>query len=339
MTDGTPARELLGEFLTLFDDSCVAILPHALRVAVELNLADAIASGHSGLPELAAAVGADADSLARLLRALASVDLVTEVEPRRFALTDLGQRLRGDVADSIRASLVNVDSQLAWVTAASTIRSGRPAFHEAHGDSFFAVKDADAGANRAFLRRMRTRAAGLYADAVCALDWKRSREVMDIGGGDGYLLGRLLADHTSLRGVLFDRPATIGVAAEMGLLSRFVDRSRLVAGDFFESLPAGADTHLMCSVLHDWTDDECLVILRNSRTALEPGGRLLIVEMIVPHGSGWHPSKWSDLGMMVGTGGRERTAPEFDAVLRRAGYDLRSVHDLPGSAFSVIEAC
>jgi len=339
MTDGTPGRELLGEFLTLYDDSCVAILPHALRVAVELNLADAIAAGHTRLPALAAAVGADADSLARLLRALASVGLVTEVEARRFALTDLGQRLRGDVADSIRASLVNLDSQLAWVRAASTIRSGQPAFLEAHGDGFFAVKDTDGGANRAFLRRMRVRAGGLYADAVCALDWERSQVVMDVGGGDGYLLGRLLDGNPSLRGVLFDRAVTIGVAAEMGLRGRFGDRCQLVAGNFFHSLPAGADTHLMCSVLHDWTDDECLAILGNSRAALAPEGRLLIVEMIVPDGNGWHPSKWSDLGMMVGTGGRERTAPEFDAVLRQAGYDLRSVHELPGSHFSVIEAC
>jgi hypothetical protein len=95
---------------------------------------------------------------------------------------------------------------------------------------------------------------------------------------------------------------------------------------------------LLCSVLHDWTDDQSIEILSNSREALAAGGRLLIVEMVIPPGGEWHPSKWSDLGMMVLTGGRERTADEFDALLRKSGYSLGSVEPLADSQCCVLTA-
>jgi hypothetical protein len=103
-------------------------------------------------------------------------------------------------------------------------------------------------------------------------------------------------------------------------------------------LPGGADTHLMCSVLHDWTDEQAALILTNSRRALADGGRLLIVEMVVPEDDDWHASKWSDLGMMVLTGGRERTADEFARLLRSAGYALDSVRAIAGSPLRLLQA-
>ncbi|MFG2285696.1 methyltransferase [Streptomyces sp. NPDC048595] len=337
MSNSTPDT-LLDDYLTLVDDSCVAILPHLVRIAAELDLAEHLADGTRPVEELAGAVGADTDSLHRLLRALASVGMVDEVAPGSFALTPSGHRLRDSAENSVRASVLNIESQLAWIRGIDTIRSGRSVFHDAHGGEFFAHKNTDADANRAFLRRMRERTGRLYSQFAETFDWQPSRVVMDIGGGDGFLIDRILRSAGHLDGVLFDRSATVELIERDGRLRSLENRLRLEAGDFFTALPGGADTHLMCSVLHDWDDEQTVRILRNSRSALAHGGRLLIVEMLVPEGNGWHPSKWSDIGMMVLTGGRERSAAEFEELLNKADFTLSAVHSIPGSHFSVLEA-
>lgn len=316
---------LVDDYFTLVDDSCVAVLPHVLRIAAELKIADHLPASSAALASI---VDADADAVHRLLRALASVGLLAE-SGGTFALTERGQRLT-----TSWASLVNIDSQLAWIRATDTIRSGRSSFDQAHRGEFFSHKDDDLDANRMFLRRMRERASRSYPSFAASVDWTPSSVVMDIGGGDGYLIGTVLEAASHVSGVLFDRPATVDVVEEAGPPSRL----RCERGDFFEKIAPGADTHLMCSVLHDWTDEQCTRILRHSKEALEPGGRLHVVEMIVPEGDEFHPSKWSDVGMMVLTGGKERTLPEFSALLDASGYALRSVRAIPNSYFSVITA-
>ncbi|MEU5534699.1 methyltransferase [Streptomyces sp. NPDC020362] len=326
---------LLDDYLGLIDDSCVAILPHVLRIAAELGVADVLADGPRAADGIADAVGAHPDALHRLLRALASVGVLTEEGAGVFRLTPAGHRLRAGVEGSVRTSLLNVESQRAWLQGIDTFRSGRSVFDDQHG-GFFAHKDADGASDQAFLQRMRERAARLYPRFATDTDWSECGTVMDLGGGDGYQLDAILRRAPQLRGVLFDRPA---VVASVRAAGTFDGRDcELAAGDFFERVPEGADTHLICSVLHDWTDEQCVSILRASRAALEPGGRLMIVEMLVPEDGSWHPSKWSDIGMMVLTGGRERTAREFEALLAEAGYTLSAVRAVPDSAFSVLEA-
>lgn len=325
---------LLENYLGLIDDSCVAVLPHVLRIAAELGIADALAGGARTADEIAEAVQAHRGALARLLRALVSVGVLTE-EGHAFRLTPAGNRLRAGVEDSARTSLMNTDSHLAWLRGMDTLRTGRPAYQDQHGE-FFAHKDADEAANLLFLRRMRERATQLYRRFVTATDWTDRRMVTDIGGGDGYLLEQILRHAPHLAGVLFDRPAVVDVVRAAGTFDGYA--CRLEPGDFFAGIPGGADTHLLCSVLHDWTDEQCVTILRNSQCSLEPGGRLMILEMLLPNDGSWHPSTWSDLGMMVLNGGRERSADEFEALLTKAGFTMPTVRAIPESPFSVVEA-
>jgi hypothetical protein len=340
--NGDTGREapshLLDDFMHLVDDSFVAILPHALRVVAELGIADVLAHGAATLPELARATGAHEASLYRLLRAMVSVGVFARTADGRFALTERGDRLRSDAERGVYAAVLNRDTVTAWLAATEAIRSGEAAFPAVNGGDFFAQKDADPAANQMFQRRMRERTQRAYGDVAGLIRSTGPGVLMDIGGGDGFLLGRLLDESPMARGVLFDRPAVIELAARAGELDRHGGRCRLVAGDFFREVPAGADTHVMCSVLHDWTDEQAELILRNSRRALSPAGRLLIVEMVVPEDEGFHPSLWSDLGMLVLAGGRERSEAEFGALLARAGYRLDRATALPGTHFSLIEA-
>jgi hypothetical protein len=330
-------RALVEDYLVLVDDSAIAVLPHALRVFVDLGLPEALSAEPRSVDFLAWTVAAPSGSVRRLLTALATVDVVRPAGPDTFLLTDLGRRLlpSGDA----RSSVSNLDSALAWTHATEAIRDGGLAFSASQRrQSFFGHKDAAAGANQAFLTRMRERASRNYPALAASLDWSRARLVMDIGGGDGYLLDQVLRQADHLRGRLFDRAATLDVVAGADLGTVWRGRWETVPGDFFVSVPGGADLHLMASVLHDWTDAQALTLLRNSRAAIEPGGRLVIVEMVLPADGSPHPARWSDLSMMVLTGGRERTCAEYANLLAAAGYELTAVRQLPGSLFSVLEA-
>ncbi|MGW3569821.1 methyltransferase [Streptomyces sp. NPDC000941] len=329
---------LLADYLALADDSCVAVLPHVLRITVELGIADVIAADTRTVEDIATATDADVESLYRLLRALVSVGVLVEDPSRSFRLTETGHRLRTDAPNSVHESVLNADSQRAWLRGIDSIRSGRSVFDSVHGGDFFTHKNSDGDADRAFLRRMRERTGRLYGQFSATPDWRQSDVVMDIGGGDGFMLERVLREADHVRGILFDRPSVVDMVKDSEHIRSLGERCQLEKGDFFESLPSGADTHMLCSVLHDWTDSQVVAILRNSRKALRDGGRLLIVEMLVPENQEWHPSRWSDIGMMVLTGGRERTAAEFETLLSDSGFSLSSVTPISGSYFSVLEA-
>ncbi|WP_020123028.1 methyltransferase [Streptomyces canus] len=338
MTDTHAPAALLDDFLTLADDSCVAVLPHVLRITAQLGIAEVIAAGICSVQEIAAETDTDPAALRRLLRALASVGVVDEEQPGLFRLTGAGHRLRADAENSVRESILNTDSQRAWLGALETFRTGRPVFDNTHGAEFFEHKDADIQANRAFLRRMRERAGRLYGQFVTVPDWSQSETVMDIGGGDGFVIDRVLREAGHLKGILFDRPPVVDGVREYPHLVALGERVRLEGGDFFETLPEGADTHLLCGVLHDWTDEQVLTILSNSRAALRQGGRLIIIDMVLPPDNRWHPSVWSDISMMVLMNGRERTESDFENLLRQAGFAMSSVTPVPHSYFSLVEA-
>jgi hypothetical protein len=332
------ARSVAEDYFTLVDDSYIVLLPHVLRIAVEIGVCDAIAAGPMSSGDLAAAVGADAEMLPRLLRALTSIGVLREFGEGRLGLTSTGERLTSGADNSIRESVANRDSLRAWMGATEAFRSGGTSFKDVYNIDFFGCKDRDPGANRSFLRRMRERADQCYGQVVTSIDWHTSNVILDIGGGDGYLLAEILQHAPHSSGILFERPSAVKLIEESGQLCHLKDRCTLVAGDFFLGLPEGADVHLMLSVLHDWPDSAALAILRNSRKTLAGAGRLLVVEMIIPPGNGWHPSKFSDISMMILTGGKERTEEEFRALFSSAGYKLMSVRGIPGSHFSVLEA-
>ncbi|MFE4588368.1 methyltransferase [Streptomyces laurentii] len=332
---------IVEDYLTLVDDSMVAVLPHALRIAVELGVADMMnALTPQSVATTADLVGADPDALSRLLSALAAAGFFTGDPATGFRLTARGARLRRDHPHSLSASLVNAESQLAWLRAADSFRTGAASFGtggedgEAAAGGFFGVKDNRRGENLAFLRRMRERTGRLYRQAAETVDWSPSSVILDIGGADGFLLGGILSAAPHASGILFDRPTVIDEVNRRG----GVPGCRTVPGDFFVAVPTGADTHLLCSVLHDWTDEQSVDILRSSRRALAPGGRLLVIEMLVPEDGSPHISRWSDLGMMVLTGGRERSRAGFTRLLHAAGYQVNQVLEIPDSPFSVIEA-
>ncbi|MFF3410938.1 methyltransferase [Streptomyces sp. NPDC002742] len=334
----TATDPVVRDFLRMADDSIVAVLPYALSVAGHLAIADEFTDSARSVEHLAQALGVSTGALERLLRTLASCGFFTDLGEGRFSLTRLGQLLQTDSPISMRATLSNVESYRAWLGAVDTIATGRPAFETEFGAGFFAHKEHDDQVGAMFDERMRERASRLYSVLATLPAWKGAQCVLDIGGGKGAVLASILTANPHLGGILFDRPGVVERAELSGELAPLRDRCQVAAGDFFQAIPDGADTHLMCSVLHDWEDEDAITILTRSGEALPANGRLLICEMLLPDSSEPHPAWWSDLGMMVVLGGRERTLDQYRSLLQRAGLRVSDVTPLPDSFFSVIEA-
>ncbi len=310
----------------------------AVQVAADLGVADHLAEQPKQITELATLTGATPSALYRLLRYLASIEVFVELAPGEFAHTPLSRLLRSDAPDSLR-DLARMWGEGwmcdAWKELGQTVRSGRPAVDEQFGENlfaYFAHQNPEAG--QLFSRSMTSFSSAVDAPVVDAYDFGARRRVVDVGGAHGSLLAAILAAEPGPEGVLFDRPEVIADAAG-GPVGAFAGRCDLVSGDFFQAVP-NADTYVLKMILHDWSDEACVAILRNCRQAMMPGGRVLVIEQVIPDGNTPSFGKLLDLAMMVCLGGRERTADEFRRLFEAAGLQLSQV--LPTrSLFSILE--
>lgn len=312
----------------------------ALHVAATLRLADHLGDGAASAGELAAALGAQAPRLHRLMRALAAVGVLRAEADGRFALTAAGHYLRESTDGTLAPMAVMIGQPShwqAWGALAHAVRHDATAFDHVHGADVWTHRRRHAGEARIFDRAM---AAGTdrFADAVLAVcDFRRFRHVVDVGGGDGTFLARILAAHPALRGTLFDCPDVSARAAVRLDGLGLGERCAAVGGDFFASVPAGGDAYLLKWILHDWDDARSVAILRACRRAMAPDARLLIFEHVLGAGKTTPDGALMDLNMMVMTGGRERRPDEFAALLAAGGFELASVQ-ATAAPLGVIEA-
>lgn len=317
-----------------------SLATQAVYVAATLGIADLLVDGPKSVEELARARNAHAPSLYRILRALASIGIFAEQDNQVFGLTPTAQPLRSDVPNSLRDVAMFWGADWHWEVWGQTlysVRTGKPAWSQVHGEEVFSYFENNPEAGRIFNRAMSS-LSGLATEAVLdAYDFSEIETLVDIAGGEGRLLTGILATYPKLRGVLFDLPYVIDDAREQVAETRVNDRVEFVSGDFFASVPAGADAYILKSIIHDWDDERALTILKNIRRALKPGGRVLLVEAIIADGNNQDFGKLIDLEMLVSPGGKERTAAEYRELFTRAGLKLNRIVPTK-SPFSVIEA-
>jgi len=309
----------------------------SLSVAAELGIADLLAAGPGTVEALAAATGTEPGALRRLMRLLAAEGIFAEDASGTFAQTPLSDALRAEASGSPRDFLRMIGREpfVAWGRLLDAVRTGRPSFELVFGAPRFDWLARNPEAAALFQAAMVALSRDVIEPIAAAYEFGGLGVVVDVGGGHGSLLSAILARHPGVKGILFDLPE--GIAAAEAGLGGPLPRCELVAGDFFESVPEGADVYLMKKVLHDWSDDDAVRILVNCRRAMAQGGRVLVAETLVPPGNTPDPIKVMDVNMLVVTGGRERTADEFAALFARA--DLIAGRILPaGSRISIIEA-
>lgn len=319
----TPADRMLVK--GLMTGSWVA---QACYVTAKLGIPDLLVDGARSVEDLAAAVEADELALYRVLRALSTVDVVVEEKPRCFGLTPTGHALRPDVPGSLHPGVLMFGEQVfpLFTELEHTVRTGEPAFEKIHGQPFYAYMAA-APERSAAMVAARSEAAGVPAVlAKCDLDGAKT--VADLGGGNGSVLAEVLKAQPGARGLLLERPEVVELARPVLRAAAVEERCELLAGDFFEEIPA-ADAYLAVRVLRNWDDDQALRLLTRIREAARPGARLLVVEKVVPDAPEYHPAKVDDLLMLVLVHGRDRTEGEHRELLAAAGFDLRAVHRVP----------
>jgi len=311
----------------------------AIHVAATLGVADLLEDGPRSVDELAQSTGTHASTLYRLLRALASVGVFAEQPDGQFRSTPLAEYLRTNAPRSLRAWAMQIGQQYLWTSWGHLLHSvstGEPAFPELYGATAWEYRQAHPEEDAVFNAAMTALSAGVVEAIVQSYDFSGMSVLMDVGGGEGVLLAAILAANPNLHGVLFDQPHVVTGAKDPLERVSVADRCEVVAGSFIESVPGGADAHLLKSIVHDWDDTTTVKILRACRAAIADSGRLLVVEPIIRAGNEPDPAKFSDLNMLVMLGGQERTADDFERLYAEAGFRLTNIIST-GSSMAIVE--
>jgi SAM-dependent methyltransferase len=311
--------------------------PLLVRLCMDAGVIAAFGCDERSLSDVAVATGTHAGTLVRVVRALESRGVFERRGHTRFRLTDVGRKFLPDEPGNLSGLASFRSWELhAWAEAAVTLQTGRPAFPHHFGREYFDwLADHPAVASK-FNAGMRRRTATLLDVALPLFEWPARGTVVDVGGGNGQLLARVLAGRPALRGIVFDLPQGLAEASPLLEAAGVADRVEVVAGNFFEAIPAGHDLYILASVLHDWDDAQAGRILECCRRAMPPSGCLLLFESVVEPGAEADLGKLLDLHMLVLFGGQERSREQWQAVLAGAGFTIYRV--VPTPALSWIEA-
>jgi SAM-dependent methyltransferase len=315
-------------------------LSRAIFLAARLKLADAVGDRPASLSVIARATGTRPENLRRLMRALAAHGFFQDTGNETFCQTPLSETLRSDRPDSMRAfaeAELGHDHYDSWRNAESCLREGGTAFERLYGTPIWRYYAEHPETNALFGQAMSNLTAIANAGVLSEYQFAPFRRAVDVGGGHGSFLCAILDQHPEASAVLFDLPSVVADAAKAGFITRHQARLELVGGDFFEAVPAGGDLYLLKFVLHDWDDGRSGEILGNIRRVIDPGGRLAVVEIVLPPMNEPHIGPLIDLNMMVMTGGAERTEIEYRDLLAKSGFRMERVAGTR-SPFSVIEA-
>jgi SAM-dependent methyltransferase len=320
----------------IFGMGMAAYVPQMLHVVAKHGIPDLLVDGPRTSADLAAATGLHERSLYRVLRSLAGLGFFTEESRGLFGLTPLGSALTSTDGSGARELMLVVDW---WSKVIAefprTVETGTSGMELAFDMSLWEFCEKNPAEGEKFDRAVRGAHAGEKEAVAETYDFSAFHQVVDVAGGTGLLLAEVLRRYPQVTGVLFDVPAV--VTNSTGELDELRDRCETVAGDFFESVPAEADCYVLSHVIHDWDDERSLEILRNCRDAMDPNGRLLLVEMVIPPGDAPHPGKMLDMVMLTLPGGMERSEDEYRELLDAAGFRLTRVIPTQTPA-SVIEA-
>jgi len=314
----TLVTELLNAFLTV----------QALYVVAALGIADLLADGPRTVEDLAATAGAHRPSLYRLLRMLTGAGVFREETDGRFALTALGGTLRSEGPDSVRDWALYVGAPEmweAWGLLHESVMTGEAGFVLAHGMPVYDYLGKHPQLGTPFDRWMTRQSDQHNAAIVAAYDFSPFRTVADVGGGQGSTLAAILRANPSLQGILLDLPHVVANPDPLEAAG-VADRCEVISGDMLQEVPGGADAYLVKRVLMIWGDEQAMRVLRNCAEAVREGGKVLVVEMVLPLGNEPSPAKAFDLLMQLAhKEARVRTEAEFRDLYAAAGLRLSRI--------------
>jgi hypothetical protein len=307
--------------------------PWSVHVVATLGIAEHIANGTTNIGDLAAASGADSDSLHRVMRHLVSKGMFEQTAPGQFALNEPSRvLLNPGVREGLNLDAIGGRMAYAWGSLLQAVRTGAPAYHTVFERPFWQDLEAHPKIAESFDTLMGPGHGTPDPDVLPAGDWEPVRIVVDVGGGTGSLLAEILRTRRNVRGILVDLPSAIARSGEIFQSAGVAERVTTAAQSFFDPLPAGGDVYLLKSILADWPDREALAILKRCAEAAHPQGRVVVLNGVSPDDAlGVAPQ----LLMMVLVGGRERSLTEFRAMAREAGLRVQAAAHQPSGRYVV----
>lgn len=308
----------------------------------KLGVPDLLADGPKSVAELADLTGSDRRALGRVLRALSPAGVVAPgpapAAEEQYELTPLGELLRTGVSRSSHDAAVMFGEEVfrSFAEIGYTLRTGKPAFEKVHGASFYDYLADNPQAASTFAAAM---GDGPVPVALATCDLSGLRRIVDVGGGNGGLLAKVLRAQPQATGVLVELPPAIKQARERLSAAGLADRVEFAEGSFFGPIPSDGDVYVLSRVLHNWDDAEAVSLLRGIRAAIPAGARLLIFETLLS--PAMQQSSAIDLLILLMLPGSDRTLAEYTGLLDQAGFEIKAVRSGPlksRQSESVIEA-
>ena len=314
----------------------------SVNVVAKLSIAEQLSAGPRTAEELARVCNVNPDGLYRLMRAVASVGVFRELEHGRFEQTPISDLLRADHPQTLRPFVMFFPDPLhfrCYANLMHSVQTGQSSVKPTLGKELFEYL-ADHPEDSAIFNAAMVNLTHMFIPAVLeAYDFRETQVLADIGGGHGSVVASILQKYPLMKGILFDIEHVVRGAGSYLQSMGVSNRCTVVGGDFFKSIPDGADTYIMKNIIHDWYDEKSIAIIRNIRQALgdRRGGKLLLLEFVVTPGNEPHLAKWADIEMLAMPGGKERTEREYAELFAKSGFRLNRV--VPTQApSSVIEA-
>ena len=304
------------------------ILARALSTAALLKLADYLSEGPKSIAELAQKTATHAPSLARLMRFLSQHGIFAAQSLEVYALTPLSQLLRTDVPGSARPIALMFGDPANWAALGNlpySVQTGEPAFDYTHGMGIWHYYDHHPETSTIFNQAMVSFSAQVDHQLLAHYDFSDISTIIDIGGGNGSLLTTLLSQYANLKGVIFDQPTVIEQTKFVLSSTGLQERCALVAGDFFATLPSGGDIYFFKQILHNWDDDSCLKLLRNCRSSMSSGKKILVAEQMVQLGGPGRSALTLDMVMLALFTGHERAEEDFRHLFTASGFELSRI--------------
>jgi orsellinic acid C2-O-methyltransferase len=303
-----------------------------IRTAALLKLSDKLAAGPRDASDLAAEVGADPGLLRRLMRTLVGAGVLEEGPEGRFSNTEMGELLRTDVPGTLAPAAIGLTQDhiwLAWAALHRGVVEGSMPHLLANNATFWEVQARNPETAARFNGFMVAQTEAFVPQLLGAFDFSQCRSVVDVGGGNGALVAGVLSANPTLHAVLFDLDQGLAGADKYLQRRGVADRCTTVAGDFFDSVPPGADCYLLRLILHDWDDEHAARILQCVRRAMSPGSHLLVIDHLLPARADTSlDSRVAlniDMHMYVLFGAHERTEGELREMLEAAGFKVERV--------------
>lgn len=326
--------------ISLLEMITASFMTQAIYATAKLGIADVLSEGPSTANEIASKVGADPDAMHRLLRLLVSRSIFAEQSDGRYVLTPMGDALRSNAPTSMRGFALMVgcpEHWEHWSMLTNSVRTGEVSVPLLRGMGMLDYLETNAEFAGVFNDAMTSVSDMSIPPILAAYDFSPFRTIVDVGGGHGRLLSAILQQAPQARGILFDLASVTAGAPQLLQDQGVADRVAIESGSLFDTVPGGADAYVLKHIVHGLEESKALEILTTVRSRIDPDGKLLLVEFVLPEGNSPHLGKLIDMEMLLNAGGKERTAAEYAELLGRAGFRQTRVVQT-ASPVSVIEA-